>query len=319
MSAREAIERFDCFGGSCAVIVAGDGDRAADEAAARARTLLLEWHDAFSRFQPASELCRLNSDARERVPVSPLMAYLAATVRHAAERTDGLVDATLLGEIERVGYADHLPARLPLELALAMAPPRKPGAGAPERRWRALRTDPRRSVVRRPPGLRLDSGGLAKGLFADLVAETLSTYDSFAVDCCGDLAIGGAAAQPRAIRVQSPFDSAVVHTFELACAGVATSGIGRRAWLDSCGRPAHHLLDPATGRPAYTGVVQATALAPTAVLAEIHAKAALLAGPAAGRRWLRWGGVLVLDDGSAHVIEPPAAAVAERAAQPLAA
>jgi len=34
--------------------------------------------------------------------------------------------------------------------------------------------------------------------------------------------------------------------------------------VDDDARPAHHLLDPRTGRPAYTGVVQATALAPTA-------------------------------------------------------
>jgi len=31
------------------------------------------------------------------------------------------------------------------------------------------------------------------------------------------------------------------------------------------GTPAHHLLDPATGLPAYTGIVQATAIAPTVV------------------------------------------------------
>jgi hypothetical protein len=40
--------------------------------------------------------------------------------------------------------------------------------------------------------------------------------------------------------------------------GVATSGIGRRSWLDADGRPAHHLLDPSTGSPAFTGIVQET-------------------------------------------------------------
>jgi len=60
-----------------------------------------------------------------------------------------------------------------------------------------------------------------------------------------------------------------------------------------------HLLDPATGEPAWTGVVSATALAPTGAEAEALAKAALLAGPDAGRALLeRRGGVLVLDDGA---------------------
>ena len=49
--------------------------------------------------------------------------------------------------------------------------------------------------------------------------------------------------------------------------------------------------------------MQATALAPTALEAEILAKTALLGGPDDGRFALRHGGVLVLDDASVHVIE----------------
>jgi hypothetical protein len=76
---------------------------------------------------------------------------------------------------------------------------------------------------------------------------------------------------------------------------VATSGIGRRSWLGRDGRPAHHLLDPATGRPAFTGIVQATAIAPTALEAELRAKAAVRPPAAAG--WLEHGGAVVYDDG----------------------
>ena len=80
--------------------------------------------------------------------------------------------------------------------------------------------------------------------------------------------------------------------------GVATSGLARRVWR-SPGGVAHHLLDPATGEPAWTGLISATALAPTALHAETLAKAALLRGPAGARRLLgRRGGVLVHDDGT---------------------
>jgi thiamine biosynthesis lipoprotein len=45
-------------------------------------------------------------------------------------------------------------------------------------------------------------------------------------------------------------------------------------------------------------VIQATALAPTALEAETLAKTALLSGPQTGRRVLeRHGGALILDDG----------------------
>ena len=150
-------------------------------------------------------------------------------------------------------------------------------------------------VIRRPPGTALDSGGLAKGLFADLLAAELAGHDGFGIDCAGDLRVGGA---PRAVRVASPFGGPPLHTYELADCAAATSGIGRRSWIDPRGRPAHHILDPATGAPAYTGVVQATAIAPTAVEAEIRAKAAVLSGRDGAADWLAHGGVLVFDDGS---------------------
>jgi thiamine biosynthesis lipoprotein len=50
--------------------------------------------------------------------------------------------------------------------------------------------------------------------------------------------------------------------------------------------------------------VQATALAPTGVEAEMRAKAALLSGPDAATEWLAHGGVIVFDDGSVEVVPP---------------
>jgi thiamine biosynthesis lipoprotein len=302
----EAIERFECFGGTCAVVVQGEGPSgSAQQAASRARRQLLEWHMRFSRFLPDSELSLLNRDRRPAVPVSPLMARLARSIAEAGEVTGGLVDGTLLAEIEQAGYSEDLNGSLPLSRTLALAPPRQPARTAGRRRWRELRVDPVTGILLRPAGLMLDSGGLAKGMFADVLGEWLSAHRSFAVNCGGDLLLGGTAGASRPIEVQSPFDGSVLHVFEERNGGVATSGIGRRSWMGADGRPAHHLLDPSTGRPAFTGIVQATALAPTALIAEARAKAAVLAGPLAARRWLRQGGVIVLEDGSHQVIDPP--------------
>lgn len=302
----EAIEQLDCFGSRCAVLVSGRGEaRSAPKAAALARRTLLSWHERFSRFLASSELSQLNGDPRREVPVSRLMARFAEAVRGAASITDGLVDGTLLGEIERAGYTDDLRSSLPLAAALELAPARAPATGSEHERWRQIDVNLDAGTVTRPPGLRLDSGGLAKGMCADALGGTLASHRAFAVNCAGDLLVGGAAGTTRPIRVQSPFDGRILHTFDLSQTGVATSGIGRRSWLERGDRPAHHLLDPATGRPAFTGVVQATALAPTALLAEIYAKAAVLSGPRAAARWLPYGGVLVFDDGSHQVLQPP--------------
>jgi thiamine biosynthesis lipoprotein len=225
-------------------------------------------------------------------------------VRDAAADTGGLVDATQLAALRRAGYSGELGAPIALERALELAPrrtPARPGSA----RWRELSVDVASGLIARPAGLELDSGGLAKGLFADVLARRLRGHASFAVECAGDLIVGGEAGTLRAVEVESPFDGSVLHTFELADAGVATSGIGRRSWLDAAGAPAHHLLDPSTGRPAFTGIVQATAIAPDALSGEVFAKAALLSGPRDARRWLRHGGLIVLDDGTQQLFEPP--------------
>jgi thiamine biosynthesis lipoprotein len=233
------------------------------------------------------------------------MARFAQAVQSAGALTGGLVDATLVHELVSAGYGGELGEPLALARALALAPPRAPAGASPATRWRELEVDLAAGTVGRPPGVKLDSGGLAKGLFADVLGATLASHASFAVNCAGDLLLGGSAESPRAVKVQSPFDASTIHTFELERGGVATSGIGRRSWLDGAGMPAHHLLDPATGRPAFTGVVQVTALAPSALGAEIKAKAALLSGPRGARAWLAHGGVIVFDDGAHEVVQPP--------------
>jgi thiamine biosynthesis lipoprotein len=155
-------------------------------------------------------------------------------------------------------------------------------------------------VICRPPGLELDLGGSAKGWAADLVGARLEHHGRCAVDCGGDLRLAARWGAPWEVRVRHPLTGAVAHTLYVRAGGVATSGIDARLWERRDGDFAHHLIDPATGTPAWTGLVAATALAPTALEAEALAKAALLSGPLAGRRLLRahHGGVLVHDDGT---------------------
>ncbi|HEY4827690.1 MAG TPA: FAD:protein FMN transferase [Solirubrobacteraceae bacterium] len=300
----EQRDTFACFGSNCTVIVTDPHAHEAAAAVIVARRRLLEWHGEFSRFEPGSGLARLNDDPSETVSVSPLMRRVVEAAVRAADATGGLVDPTLLDEIERAGYDAHLDQPgIPLAEALSRAPARRPGGASPRARWREIRTDRRTSTVTRPPGVRIDPGGIAKGVFADELGAALAGHQAFVVECAGDLRLGGRLAPPREVHVASPFEEdAILHTFTLCSGGVATSGIGKRSWLCPDGSIAHHLLDPATGRPAYTGVVQVTALAPTAMAAEALSKAALLAGPGQAERLLVHGGVVVFDDASFLVL-----------------
>jgi thiamine biosynthesis lipoprotein len=300
----EQRDTFACLGSSCTVIVAGEEAQAA-AAAATVRRRLEGWHAQFSRFLADSELTRLNEHPAETIPVSPLMRRVVEAGIQAARATGGLVDPTLLTQIERAGYQSHYEGPgVPLPVALGMAPVRRPGTPAPEANWRLVSTDRRSSSVTRRVGVRIDPGGIAKGVFADELGALLAGHDAFVVDCGGDLRLGGCYSPAREVHVASPFEDAVLHTFTLRSGGVATSGIGKRSWVDSDGHVSHHLLDPGTGRPAFTGVVQVTALAPTATEAEMLSKAALLSGPARAGEVLVHGGVFVLDDGDYVVLDP---------------
>ena len=300
----EEVARFPCFGGRCTVTVAGTQSWAdAADAVEVARRRLLGWHERFSRLRPDSELSALNADPRRELPVTPLMRRLLEAAVDAATLTGGLFDPTLATEIEAAGYAGHLEedGGIPLLQALAQAPPRAPAGPRPAAAWREIVLDRAAGRVIRPPGLRVDLDGIARGVFADELAARLSAFDAVVIDCGGDLRVGGSREILRPVSVESPFDGSTLHTFELSAGGVATSGIGRRSRLkDGC--PAHHLLDPATGRPAFTGVVQATALAPSAAEAQARSKAAVLAGAADAAGWLAHGGVVVYDDGSFSVV-----------------
>jgi len=304
----EQQDAFACFGSRCTVIVADARVADAADAVGQAELRLLEWHEQFSRFQADSELMRLNRAPEETVSVSPMMRRVVEAAVRAAATTGGLVDQTLLTEIERAGYDSHFEGDgMPLAVALALAPDRAPGGPSRNASWKLVRTDRRAGTVTRPPGVRIDPGGIAKGVFADELASLLSGYGAFVVDCGGDMRLGGRLGLAREVNVASPFDESILHTFTIASGGVATSGVGRRSWLDRDGRPAHHLLDPATGQPAFTGIVQVTALAPTATEAESLSKAALLSGPVAAERVLVHGGAIVLEDGNFVVLEQGAA------------
>jgi thiamine biosynthesis lipoprotein len=294
------------MGGTVRILVEDAGDGDARSLTAAARGYLLDLDERLSRFRPDSELCALNADPRETVPVSPLLRGWLRAARWAAERTGGRVDPTLVAPLEAAGYATSRAGRPPADLtaALRVAPPRRPAIPAADARWREVALDEARGTVTRPVGLRLDTGGTGKGFAADFAATLLAAAGRYAVDCGGDLAIGGRLGEPYEVGIEHPLTREVTHTARVARGGIATSGIDRRLWADGAGGYAHHLLDPGRGTPAWTGLISVTVVGASALEAETLAKAALLAGPDAARRVLAGhDALLVHDDGDVEVLD----------------
>ena len=266
------------------------GGPAPADAADAVETLLRDYDRRLSRFRPDSELNALNADPRPVVPASALLRSAVRAALSAAERTSGLVDPVVLDGMRAAGYETSWDTarRLDLREALVVAgPTRRPASPDLLGRWRHITVDDDAGTISRPPGLRIDTGGTGKGHAADLAAELLDGLTTWAVDCGGDLRIGGTAGEVQDVEIEEPFTGVMHERVRVRRGAVATSGLRSRIWRTPDGRVAHHLLDPARGEPAFTGLVAATALAPTAVEAEALAKAALLGGPQAAVSVLR--------------------------------
>ena len=162
----EVDHRFPIMGGRGRVVLAAPDRSAAElETVAGDIQALCEVVQArLTRFDPQSELSRFNR-WEPGPPPSLLLRRLALAARWAGESTDGLVDATRLGELRRSDAP-----RAPLAEALAAAPARRPAAAHRDRGYATLGMS-EDGGIRRGPGVQLDSGGLAKGLAADLAAD----------------------------------------------------------------------------------------------------------------------------------------------------
>lgn len=301
--------RFSLFGSQVRILlgVSDGGERQpASLVALRVESMLRALDRELTRFDPSSALSQLNADPGSEVRTITSVATLVAAARKAFVASGGLVDSAVIDQLEHAGYAasrvGHEPANL--RAALRVAPSRHPARAVTNSDWDEVEVDLDPAVVRRPPGMRIDSGGIGKGLAADIAAARLIGFSSFAVDCGGDVRIGGSAGLGRSVEVLHPFDPGSGITLRVAAGAVATSGLRTRLWRHGDGY-SHHIIDPGSGQPAWTGVIQATALAPTAAEAETLAKAALLSGPAGARRLLaQHGGVIVLDSGEVEEIGP---------------
>ena len=287
------------------------------EAADRERSFVLHFSDRLSRFRSDSDLSAFNNDPRARVPAPPLLRAAVNAGLWAAHRSGGLVDPTLVRALEQTGYDHSLDGAEPASLqdALAHAPPRQAARPDPAARWQEVVVDDQAGTITRPPGLMIDTGGTGKGLCPDAVAIRLAGYSRFVVDCGGDIAVGGVGAQltPYEIAVEHPLTRRPIGSIAVARGGIATSGLNVRIWRRADGTYSHHLLDPSTRAPVWSGLIAATALGATTLEAETLSKMALLLGPDGARTALaQHGGVIVHDSGNVEAIGCIAGQVDER-------
>ena len=266
---------FDAMGTHAHVVIGGCSPGHAALALEGVHRLERLW----SRFIGDSEISRVNASPGEPVEVSPETIELVERAVEAWELTGGLFDPMVLEDLVSLGYdrtfreLETLPPQEPAELD---APP---GAAARERP--AVTVDRSAGTVT-VSGRGIDSGGIGKGLAADMVAASLveAGADAAMVNLGGDLRTAGQAPeQGWRIDVAHPLDRGgpPAGRFRLDGQALVTSSSQGRRWARG-GEENHHLLDPATGRSALSDVASVTVVDREGWRAEALSKAAFLLG-----------------------------------------
>jgi FAD:protein FMN transferase len=252
-----AAHHFEAMGTSCALFAVGAGRDKLVEGELWVRRIAAR----LTRFSPDSELSRLNGAEGRWVDVSPELEELLRDSMRAFELSRGLVNVAVLPSMLAMGYTRPMSeGPTPATHRVASSLPPMPDVLTVQR-----------GRARLAPGCGIDLGGVAKGWMADRLRQRLGR--SALANLGGDLSAGGDGPDGDGWPVGIAGVTAMLRD-----QGAATSSVLRRQW-----EGLHHLIDPRTGLPADSGLVEVSVIARTGFDAEVIAKTALLAGPDIGR------------------------------------
>ena len=297
--------RLRAMGVECHVVVNGDAE-VLDVAEHR----IVELDRCWSRFDDSSEISYLNAHSGRWVPVSGDLADLCRFAVRGWRATNGLFDPFMLTSIVEAGYDRDFDELVAPDGTPPAAPVVTSATGGSRRRWQEAPLELRSAqgrgdFVRLAPSASLDSGGIGKGLGADLVTRSLMSAGATGalVSLGGDIRVRGASERGAwIVDVDDPDDddAPTVASLTLRGGSVCTSSWLGRRWENDDGTTAHHLLDPRTGRPATPLMKSVSVVASTGWRAESLSKAVFLSSPRSASRLLRRhraGAVVVTLDG----------------------
>lgn len=223
---------------------------------------VLELEQLLSRTLEDSDVSRVNASAGELTEVDPVTAKLMQAAVSYTEETTGAFDVTVAPVVEAWGFTTdtrQVPTADTLESLLAAVD------------GEALRTEQDETGVFRAAcgaDQQIDLGGIAKGYASDRVADIFTKNEvSGGLAALGGNVLAYGAKEngdPWKVGVQDPAHpedvSALVGIVELKNAFAVTSG-GYQRYFEENGKTYHHIIDPATGYPADSGLTSVTVVA----------------------------------------------------------
>lgn len=203
----------------------------------------------FSRFDPRSELSRMNDRSGEEVKISNELFYLIKRSLNLAVKTQGAFDPTIIDILEAYGYnAKYNFEKLDNPKALAeeirMLMKSRPS-------FQDILMNEKKSTIKLKPRQRIDLGGIGKGYAIDLAYEVLKPLENFLINAGGDLRTKGVNKEGKpwtislAVPGQEPIGEVSLSDASIACSG---------SWARQV-KFFHHLIDTRTGKPSNKSII----------------------------------------------------------------
>ena len=226
----------------------------------------------FSVTDEASEIARLNAAGK-----AALSDETAAVLRFAldmGDKTGGALDVTLYPVVRAWGFTTAAgDYRVPDDDELA--------ALTALVDWRQVALEGAEASL--PEGAMVDLGAVVKGYASDRLAALLREggTGSALIDLGGNICCVGAKQNGKAWRIgiRDPKDtSGFVGALSVTDKAVVTSGSYERFFTAEDGAVYGHIFDPATGRPADSGVISATVVGENGMLCDALSTALYVMG-----------------------------------------
>lgn len=215
-----------------------------------------------SRTAANSELSRLNAAEGHAVEAGPELAELLTAAERYRDATGGAFDVTVAPVASAWGFTEDR-FRVPDQSELEELLKKVDGSAV-----RVEKTADGGWTAALAPGQAVDLGGIAKGYAADKLVDLLRAYEipRAMISLGGNvLAWGGRPdGTPWRIGLQDPArpgeQDAFAGILNLENAFAVTSG-GYQRYFEENRKRYHHIIDPATGYPADSGLTSVTVVA----------------------------------------------------------
>ena len=284
-----------------------ENDDLASAVFAECRAMLSELEALWARQTEGSEIVRFNQATDSLSGLDARTVSLLQTALEASEATDGAFDITVAPLVDlwaRCGEENRLPTEAELQAVIGY-------------QHLTLNGD---TLAKSDPAIEIDLGGIGKGAaISHLIAYLEST------EVCGGLvtfgsnvAVFGEKPDGKAFRVaiRNPKDAnGTVGTLTLRGGEILSVSGDYERYVTVDGQQYHHILDPATGYPADTGLSSVAVIARDGALADALSTALFVMGLEDAMAFYRSGvygfeavfvgsdGTVTLTDGAAALFE----------------